>query len=416
MERRDFLLKGALGLAGGAGVGLGFLPALSGASTLPLPQVYWRRLFQGLAEEVLVPEFVARDLRVGDQVRVERLRDRLPLGAATVVKKQIVRGEDIGQILSSARAQEFESDFKCFYPGENLQSVAALTLEISSLACIPPRATMSTVLEYYHPSADVVSATDLRISGLDHFAAILDVRSNEAFAAGHLANARNAEYRMQAPMPSRRPGELSSQLEWRPHQVLTADDGFSVADLPKRQSILVYGEDYRDARAHRALTRLAAAGCSRLVWLWEGYRQWSAPYDIHFGIPSAWRIDASRVRSMARSGANIIDLRDADCVQRLGTIAGARHIPVSKSQIEFLAQDAVVEVIAQLRRPTIVYGYSMQDRRAANLARALRVAGREAYWYQAGYGDWLNHFSVAPQNFQVSGFADVSLRNWLLNS
>lgn len=204
-------------------------------------------------------------------------------------------------------------------------------------------------------AAPRVSAKDARALQLNRaFAAIVDVRARDLYAAGHIQGARS--------MP---------------------DAEVTGADWAKGGKTLVYCTEDPCATTEKALERLAGMGYANLVVLEGGFSAWAAGgFPVAKGeekaaLPAPGRMTAKAAKA-ALGKLTVVDVRAAGEYEA-GHLPGARSVPLEKLD----------ELLGSVPKGTAVLVYDMDSARSRAAAEKLIAAGHGVSELVGGLGAWV---------------------------
>jgi rhodanese-related sulfurtransferase len=200
-----------------------------------------------------------------------------------------------------------------------------------------------------------VPARQARALQLNHgFAAVVDVRPPDLYAAGHIQGARS--------MPE---AEVTG------------------ADWAKGGKTLVYCTEDPCATTEKALERLAGMGYGNLVVLEGGFAAWQAAgFPVEKGAPKVSRASPGRLSAKAAKAGlakwTVVDARAAGEFA-LGHLPGARSVPLEKLD----------ELLGSVPKGAPVLVYDMDAARSRRAAEKLIEAGHAVSELVGGLGAWV---------------------------
>ncbi|WP_170761996.1 rhodanese-like domain-containing protein [Ruegeria lacuscaerulensis] len=100
------------------------------------------------------------------------------------------------------------------------------------------------------------------------------------------------------------------------------------------------------------------------------------------------RIDTDAAKGMLGQGGLLLDVRDADELQKSGRAAGAYHIP--RGMLEFRADDSLQSHDPELRKDRPIVLYCGGGGRAALAGKLLKDMGYDRVYNVGGLADWAN--------------------------
>jgi len=100
------------------------------------------------------------------------------------------------------------------------------------------------------------------------------------------------------------------------------------------------------------------------------------------------RIDTDTAKDMLGQDGLLLDVRDADEVQKTGRATGAHNIP--RGMLEFRADETLQSYDPELQKQRPIVLYCAAGGRAALAGKLLKDMGYERVYNIGGLADWVN--------------------------